>query len=400
MPYTPFHRARARIDGGRAAGTDARHGRHLAPAARRATAIALPSTAIRRVLLATAAFGTVAACAIGATVTGAWAAPESGRTLTAAAQASLQHAEIAASVTPAPSEPVVFAAASVDEVPVTGGTEVEVTGTDLSSVAAVAVDGDEVSITDHADDAITFEMPASDAGRTGDVDVTFLDADGDEIPVVDPVAAADHLASVAGTDLVATIIGDDGVLTTPADTGSGAASADASAADAGDADASAALVLTYVPDPGIERQMAYVMKHWNSYNSAEYIVISGADCANFASQSLAARGWTMDKGWGYSSAGYTPSWISSTALRDYLASKPDRATDLGSDRSEVKVGDIAQFDWDNSGDRDHTTIVSRVEHTSSGTKIWVAGHTKDSDYWSVDEALANSGGSVQFWSIH
>ncbi|WP_281883100.1 amidase domain-containing protein [Agromyces rhizosphaerae] len=367
MQNTSFHRARARV-------------------------VALPATTVRRVVLSTAAFGTVAACALGAVVTNSWAAP---KTLTAAAQASLENAELVASVTPAPAEPVVFDGASIDEIPVTGGTEVSVEGTDLTMVAAVAVDGDEVEIIDHADDAIAFEMPAADAGRTGDVDVTFLDEDGEEIPVVDPAAVVDNSASVAGTELVQ-VLTEDGALAPVADEADDVEAAE-SQADA--ADAADALVLTYVADPAIEKQMRYVMKYWKSYNSAKYIVISGADCANFTSQSLAARGWEMDSGWNYSAAGYSPSWISSTALRDYLATQTDRATNLGSERSQVKVGDIAQFDWDNSGDRDHTTIVSRVEHTSAGTKIWVAGHTKDTDYWNVDEAIA-SGGSVYFWSIH
>jgi len=375
---TPFHRARARV-------------------------AALPATTMRRVVLSTAAFGAVAACALGAVAANSWAAT-GPKSLTDAAQASLQNAELVASVTPAPAEPVVFDGASIDEVPVTGGTEVSVEGTDLTMVAAVAVDGDEVEIIEHADDAIAFEVPASDAGRTGDVDVTFLDEDGAEVSVVDPASVGDAAsvgdgaangASVAGTELVQ-VLTDDGVLAPVADD---ADELDAAAADASDPAASDALVLTYVPDPAIERQMDYVMKHWNSYNSAEYIVISGADCANFTSQSLAARGWKFTSQWYYTAAGYSPSWISSTALRDYLATQTNRATDLGSDRSQVKVGDVAQFDWDNSGDRDHTTIVSRVEHTDSGTKVWVAGHTKDSDYWNVDEAIA-SGGSVYFWSIH
>ncbi|BDZ64943.1 amidase domain-containing protein [Agromyces mangrovi Wang et al. 2018] len=369
MQNTSFHRARARV-------------------------AALPATTMRRVVLSTAAFGAVAACALGAVVTNAWAEPKS---LTAAAQASLENAALVASVTPAPAEPVVFAGASIDEIPVTGGTEVSVEGTDLTMVAAVAVDGDEVAITEHADDAISFEVPASDAGRTGDVDVTFLDEDGDEVSVVDPAAVVDNSASVAGTELVQELTAN-GVLAPVADEAESDAT-EATASAAGESEASDALVLTYVADPAIEKQMRYVMKYWKSYNSAKYIVIPGADCANFTSQSLAARGWKFTSDWYYTAAGYSPSWISSTAMRDYLATQTNRATNLGTDRSQVKVGDVAQFDWDDSGDRDHTTIVSRVEHTDSGTKVWVAGHTKDSDYWNVDEAIA-SGGSVYFWSIH
>ena len=49
--------------------------------------------------------------------------------------------------------------------------------------------------------------------------------------------------------------------------------------------------------PAIDAQLAYVLTYWSSYNSAEYPVIGGFDCANFASQSLIARGWAMDGGW-------------------------------------------------------------------------------------------------------
>jgi hypothetical protein len=145
-----------------------------------------------------------------------------------------------------------------------------------------------------------------------------------------------------------------------------------------------------------------VLAYWTSYNSAVYPVISGYDCANFASQALIARGWAMDAGWylDLATGAMSPSWASSTALRDYLYTRTDRATPLDdSQRDVVKVGDIAQFDWDSSGDRDHTAVVTRVEHTDAGTKVWVGGHTKDADYWDVDTALATGGGSVSYFSI-
>ena len=107
-------------------------------------------------------------------------------------------------------------------------------------------------------------------------------------------------------------------------------------------------------------------------------------------------GWYLDRATGAMS----PTWASSTALRDYLLTRTDRAAYLDDgQRSLVKVGDIAQFDWDGSGDRDHTAVVTRVEHTDDGTKVWVGGHTKDADYWDVDTALATGGGSVSYFSI-
>ena len=107
-------------------------------------------------------------------------------------------------------------------------------------------------------------------------------------------------------------------------------------------------------------------------------------------------GWYLDR----ATVGTSPTGPSSTALRDYLLTRTDRAAYLDDgQRSLVKVGDIAQFDWDGSGDRDHTAVVTRVEHTDDGTKVWVGGHTKDADYWDVDTALATGGGSVSYFSI-
>ena len=75
------------------------------------------------------------------------------------------------------------------------------------------------------------------------------------------------------------------------------------------------------------------------------------------------------------------------------AAHPERATPLSdAQRDQVKVGDIAQFDWDNSGDRDHTAIVTRVDKTASGMQIYYAGHTNDTDF-SRSTIVAIAGGS-------
>jgi len=172
--------------------------------------------------------------------------------------------------------------------------------------------------------------------------------------------------------------------------------------DASGREMDSSLTLTYTDDARITAQVGYVLTFWSSYNTAEYTVLSGVDCANFASQSLVARGWAMDGTWYYdrSTGAMGPAWSSSTALRDYLLTRTDVATALDDSRRDaVKAGDIAQFDWDDSGDRDHTAVVTRVEHTATGTKVWVGGHTKDADYWDVDEALESGGGSVSYFSL-
>ncbi|MFC5929973.1 CHAP domain-containing protein [Cryobacterium melibiosiphilum] len=160
-------------------------------------------------------------------------------------------------------------------------------------------------------------------------------------------------------------------------------------------------------DPAVQAQLDYVLAHWadGTYNSAEYGVVGENDCVNFASQALIERGWQMDDVWNNPKTGNaydaSSAWISSTALMNYIADT-GRATALTDDqRDQVKVGDVAQFDWDNSGDRDHTGIVTRVEGTGDDIVISFAGHTLDSDYRSVDTAITTDhpGATAYYWSI-
>lgn len=279
-----------------------------------------------------------------------------------------------------PAEPRITSDLSVAEAPVTGGTVITVEGTELTSIVSVNIGGLTAPIVAATDETVSFETPAVSAESVGSLAVTFLDASGEPVHI-GPATSTASVASVGvGIDNPAPL-----------------------APTSSPAPLSLSLTLTYVPDPRVVSQMGYVMAHWSDYNTAEFPVISGNDCMNFTSQSLLARGWVMDAGWFYdaSTGAYSPSWVSSTAFRDYLATRPDLGVELDdSQRDLVTVGDIAQFDWDSSGDRDHTAIVSRVERTETGTRIWVAGHTKDSDYWDVDEALTTGGGTVHYWSLN
>jgi hypothetical protein len=327
---------------------------------------------------------------IAAQATGPAAEPAGAfaRTVDLAAPLAPVADELIAAVAAEPG-PTITGGLSAAQAPFTGGLAVTVTGAQLDEVAQVAVAGTAATIVEAVDDHVTFTVPAIAATALGQAAVTFADAAGVAADVsterADASPAASSVAS-ASTDEQA--------------------APEASAAPAvpvTDQDAATdTLTLTYTTDPRIDAQVAYVLEHWSSYNTAQYPVISGNDCANFASQSLIARGWAMDGTWNVDPAtgGASAAWVSSTALRDYLRTKTDVATELSdAQRDQVKVGDIAQFDWDNSGDRDHTAVVTRVEHTDDGTKIWVGGHTKDADYWDVDTALANGGGSVGYFSI-
>jgi hypothetical protein len=158
-------------------------------------------------------------------------------------------------------------------------------------------------------------------------------------------------------------------------------------------------------DPAVQAQLNYALTYWSDYNTDRYGVVTGTDCVNFTSQALIERGWTMDDAWYASGTGsdfdFSSPWVSSTAFMNYVADT-GKATALTDDqRDQVKLGDVVQFDWDNSGDRDHTAIVSKIEGTGDNIVIYYVGHTDDTDYRSVDYAITEKhpGGTAYYWSI-
>ncbi|WBU38523.1 amidase domain-containing protein [Homoserinibacter sp. YIM 151385] len=157
----------------------------------------------------------------------------------------------------------------------------------------------------------------------------------------------------------------------------------------------------------VAAQMAYLDEHWEEANVDEFGTLGGTDCVNFTSQTLLARGWGMDDDWGHSRSlvgahAYTRAWISSTAFRDYLAARPERATALDdTQRAELAVGDVAQFDWDASGDRDHTAVVTAVIPRDDGTvDVRLGGHSPSYREMPVDRLLAeHEGAVVHYWHL-
>lgn len=166
--------------------------------------------------------------------------------------------------------------------------------------------------------------------------------------------------------------------------------------------------IPYVP-PGeqavrpasVVRELAYVQRYWRHPNAA-YGDFGGTDCVNFTSQALHARGWPMTAEWGTSTVlgrhAATRTWVSSTAMMHWLASRPDLAVAVDdAHRDRVAVGDVVQFDWDASGDRDHTAVVSRVD----GRTIEVAEHSPAGYDDSVDRLIAAHGGHgvIHYWHL-
>lgn len=158
----------------------------------------------------------------------------------------------------------------------------------------------------------------------------------------------------------------------------------------------------------VQAELSYVEQYWNSPNTSKYGFIDDYDCMNFASQALVARGWTQDSVWSSDADGTaadsTTAWRSSTAFMNYLEDHPEKATALSdAERSQVQVGDIVQFNWDGSGDRDHTGIVTRIDTDASGhISIYYAAHTDNTLTRSVDWAITvlHPGGTAYYWHLN
>lgn len=158
----------------------------------------------------------------------------------------------------------------------------------------------------------------------------------------------------------------------------------------------------------VQQQMAYLLSYWHTPNENVYGFIDEFDCMNFASQALLARGWTTDDIWWPEPTGdavnSSMAWISSTAFMEYLSEHPELATPLAdASRSQLAVGDIVQFDWDNSGDRDHTGIVTRIDTDASGkVTAYYAGHTDNTLVRSVDWAITvlHPGATATYWHLN
>ncbi|MGF1429278.1 amidase domain-containing protein [Kitasatospora sp. LaBMicrA B282] len=113
---------------------------------------------------------------------------------------------------------------------------------------------------------------------------------------------------------------------------------------------------------------AYAEKYWHNYNPA-YRQFNGAggDCTNFISQSLRAGGWQFAGGWAsdydhtwwYSATNpATQSWSWNGVNEwSWYALSSKRVTNLA-DVYQLGVGDILQMDFDRTGSKDHSMIVT------------------------------------------
>ncbi|WP_213814264.1 amidase domain-containing protein [Glaciihabitans sp. dw_435] len=164
------------------------------------------------------------------------------------------------------------------------------------------------------------------------------------------------------------------------------------------------VAFTYKVLTAVDREMNYAFDNWNAHGTKKYVYISANDCVNFASQVLRARGWTDTANW-FNHGGWDvgTAWVSSTALKNFIAARPARATALtDAQRASVKIGDVVQFDWDKSGDRDHTAIISKKTVDADGhVNLYYVAHTDHVQFRSVDWAITTQhpGAKVYYWSV-
>lgn len=157
----------------------------------------------------------------------------------------------------------------------------------------------------------------------------------------------------------------------------------------------------------VRAQLDYTLAHWADTESAEFGHLGDTDCVNFTSQTLLARGWQQDEEWWYrnddGAVDYAPAWISSTALMRYLDARPERATALSDgQRAGVALGDIVQFDWDRSGDRDHTGVITAVATDAGGqVRLRYACHSGAEEYYEIDAEITrrHPDAAVYYWQL-
>jgi len=141
-------------------------------------------------------------------------------------------------------------------------------------------------------------------------------------------------------------------------------------------------------DPGINAQMAYAAEHWQTRVNPNYMYIASNDCANFASQTLVARGMPETSQWNEVNLVPTHAFVSATALKTYLLTQPGVRELTDGQRDQVKLGDLVLFDWNRSGDTDHVGVVDFIQKQADGTiRIYFAQHTLHRQFRSVDWAM-------------
>jgi Putative amidase domain/IPT/TIG domain len=158
----------------------------------------------------------------------------------------------------------------------------------------------------------------------------------------------------------------------------------------------------------VDRQMQYALEYWQTYNTAQFGNLNpvGGDCANFVSQTLLARGLTMNSQWYSYNAGtkWSAAWGYVPAMDNYFRSNPSLGLTEYSfnERSAIRPGDIVMFDWNNNNSLDHVEVVTKVIDGANGQiQIEAASHNLDYDFRDLDQTITvqHPGATGHFWSF-
>ncbi|MFJ3394211.1 DUF1287 domain-containing protein [Leifsonia aquatica] len=235
---------------------------------------------------------------------------------------------------------------------VSGGT-ITLTGSNLEDVVSVQIGTQPAAVTAATDDTVTVTVPASQSFQAGAV----------------PIAVTDKSGKAVATD---------------------------------------GKTYDYQVQTPVDKQLAYAMTYWKNYNSAQWGDLNsvGGDCANFVSQTLIARGWTMNDDWynKNAAADWSPAWGYVPSMDAYFQAN---AASLGlteyplDQRDKIKVGDIVMFDWNDNDSLDHVQIVSSVQNVDGKIQIKMVGHNEDTDYRDLDTTITvdHPGAIGHFWSL-
>lgn len=161
-----------------------------------------------------------------------------------------------------------------------------------------------------------------------------------------------------------------------------------------------------------QRQVSYALRYWKNYNSAVYgnDNPNGGDCANFVSQTLIQRGWTMNSTWyNHGQGAMSGAWAYVPAMLSYFQAnaKALGIVELGEgDRSSYAVGDVVMFWWKNadgsySTGPDHVQVIDRVTTTGGKVTVEMASHNDDVEYRDLDHEITveHPGAKFVVWHL-
>lgn len=161
-----------------------------------------------------------------------------------------------------------------------------------------------------------------------------------------------------------------------------------------------------------QRQVTYALTYWKNYNSAVYgnDNPNGGDCANFVSQTLIARGWTMNSTWyNHGQGAMSAAWSYVPSMLDYFQANASTLglQELGmSDRSQYAVGDVVMFWWKNangtySSGPDHVQVIDKITNTNGQIKVEMASHNDDFAYRDLDNEITveHPGAKFVVWHL-